>query len=348
MADVFLARDRCSTARSRSRCCSPSSPRTRRSSSASGARRRRRPTSTTPTSSASTTGARQHGTYFIVMEYVDGRTLAEIIRTEGPLHPDRAAEIAAEVAAALGFAHRNGVVHRDVKPGNVLISPDRAGEGRRLRHRPRACDVADEDLTQAGSVMGTATYFSPEQAQGLAGRRPQRPLLARHRALRDGRRPAAVHRRQPGGDRVQARAGARRPVRRSIAVGMPERPRGHHRQAAREEPRRPLPVGRRPAHRPAPVPRRRHAQRARSRSTGARSPAPPRRRRRRCHGRRGPGRPRRDDRARSRRPRAHLPATTPSTTTRKRISRVAPGCSSGSWSRCSWSPACWRSGWSAA
>src|SRR5262245_64269031 len=58
----------------------------------------------------------QLGTYFIVMEYIEGRSLSDIIRTEGPLHPTRAAEIAADVAAALGFAHSNGVMHRDVKP----------------------------------------------------------------------------------------------------------------------------------------------------------------------------------------------------------------------------------------
>ena len=65
-----------------------------------------------------------NGTYFIVMEYVEGLTLAETLRDEGRLHPDRAAEITADIAAALGFAHRNGVVHRDVKPGNVLITRD--------------------------------------------------------------------------------------------------------------------------------------------------------------------------------------------------------------------------------
>ena len=109
----------------------------------------------------------EQGTYFIVMEYIDGRSLADILRTEGPLHPQRAAEVASDIAAALGFAHRNGVVHRDVKPGNVMISPTGQvkvadfGIARALGADP------ESNLTQAGSVMGTATYFAPEQAQGL-------------------------------------------------------------------------------------------------------------------------------------------------------------------------------------
>ncbi len=102
------------------------------------------------------------GTYFIVMEYVDGRTLRDVIRAEGPLQPVRAAEIAADIAAALAFAHRNGVIHRDVKPGNVMI----AGLVKVTDFGiARAGDPA-ESLTQTGAVMGTATYFSPEQAQG--------------------------------------------------------------------------------------------------------------------------------------------------------------------------------------
>ena len=135
------------------------------------------------------------GTYFIVMEYVDGRTLSEILRAEGPLHPDRVADIGADVAAALGFAHRNGVVHRDVKPGNVLVTA--AGQVKVADFGiARAITAnADENLTQVGTVMGTATYFTPEQAQGDAVDPRSRHLLARLRALRAAGGHAAVQRR---------------------------------------------------------------------------------------------------------------------------------------------------------
>jgi beta-lactam-binding protein with PASTA domain len=105
-------------------------------------------------------------TYFIVMEYVDGRTLSDILRAEGPLHPDRVADVGADVAAALGFAHRNGVVHRDVKPGNVLVTPTGLVKVADFGIARAITANADEDLTQVGTVMGTAAYFSPEQARG--------------------------------------------------------------------------------------------------------------------------------------------------------------------------------------
>jgi serine/threonine-protein kinase len=103
-------------------------------------------------------------TYFIVMEYVDGRTLSSLLK-EGPIHPARAASIGANVAAALDFAHRRGVIHRDVKPGNILI--DERGQVKVADFGIARAAGGSEDLTQTGSVMGTATYFSPEQAQGF-------------------------------------------------------------------------------------------------------------------------------------------------------------------------------------
>ncbi len=106
----------------------------------------------------------ESGTYFIVMEYVEGRSLRDLVRSEAPLEPNQAAEITAEIASALAFAHRNGVVHRDVKPGNVLLT--RSGNVK-VTDFGIARAGASDGLTQTGSVMGTATYFSPEQAQGL-------------------------------------------------------------------------------------------------------------------------------------------------------------------------------------
>jgi len=106
----------------------------------------------------------ENGTYFIVMEYIDGLTLREVIRAEGRLAPERSAAIGADIAAALDFAHRGGVIHRDVKPGNVIIS----GMVKVTDFGIARANDPQESLTQTGAVMGTATYFSPEQAQGVA------------------------------------------------------------------------------------------------------------------------------------------------------------------------------------
>lgn len=104
------------------------------------------------------------GTYFIVMELVDGRSLRDILKSEGPLLARRATEIASEAAAALSVAHQAGLVHRDVKPGNILIAKDGTVKVTDFGIA-RAWDDSQE-LTKTGAVIGTATYFSPEQAQG--------------------------------------------------------------------------------------------------------------------------------------------------------------------------------------
>jgi serine/threonine-protein kinase len=106
----------------------------------------------------------ENGNYFIVMEYVAGHTLREVLAKYSRVPPVEAARIASEIADALAFAHRNGVVHRDIKPGNVLLTP--AGVVK-VTDFGIARAEQNDDLTKTGSVMGTATYFSPEQAQGL-------------------------------------------------------------------------------------------------------------------------------------------------------------------------------------
>ncbi|MBT8249210.1 MAG: protein kinase, partial [Acidimicrobiia bacterium] len=107
----------------------------------------------------------QEGVRYIVMELVEGKTLRDILRADGSVHPRRAAEIATEVAAALEVAHRGGLVHRDVKPGNIMLRGDGSVKVTDFGIA-RAWDDSEE-LTRTGAVIGTATYFSPEQAQGL-------------------------------------------------------------------------------------------------------------------------------------------------------------------------------------
>ena len=107
----------------------------------------------------------ENGTSYIVMEYVPGQTLRDIIQSYAPLAPMDAARLTAEIADALSFAHAHGVVHRDVKPGNVLVTPQ--GKAKVTDFGIARAD-SGEPLTKTGAVLGTATYFSPEQAQGFA------------------------------------------------------------------------------------------------------------------------------------------------------------------------------------
>ncbi|MDG3012893.1 Stk1 family PASTA domain-containing Ser/Thr kinase [Rhodococcus sp. D2-41] len=102
---------------------------------------------------------------YIVMEYVDGETLRDIVRNDGPIPPRKAMEIVADVCAALDFSHRNGIVHRDMKPANIMIN--RAGAVKVMDFGiARAMSDGTSTMTQTAAVIGTAQYLSPEQARG--------------------------------------------------------------------------------------------------------------------------------------------------------------------------------------
>ncbi len=105
------------------------------------------------------------GTYFIVMEYIEGQTLSNVLKQEGALTIPTALRIGEDVAEALADAHKQNVIHRDVKPGNIMFTPS---SGLKVTDFgiARAVTGSISDLTQTGTVMGTATYFSPEQAKG--------------------------------------------------------------------------------------------------------------------------------------------------------------------------------------
>jgi serine/threonine-protein kinase len=104
------------------------------------------------------------GTYYIAMEFLEGRSLKDVIREEGPLDALRAVDIAVQILRAARFAHRRGIIHRDLKPHNVILDDE---------DRAKVTDfgiarAGASDMTETGSIMGTAQYLSPEQAQGHA------------------------------------------------------------------------------------------------------------------------------------------------------------------------------------
>ncbi|MFN2588536.1 MAG: Stk1 family PASTA domain-containing Ser/Thr kinase [Actinomycetota bacterium] len=107
------------------------------------------------------------GAYYIVMEYIEGKSLGDMVAESGALLPERAAEIAADVAAALERAHSSGLVHRDIKPTNIMVT--RSGQTKVTDFGiARALGQSSDQtqMTQTGMVIGTAAYLSPEQAQG--------------------------------------------------------------------------------------------------------------------------------------------------------------------------------------
>jgi serine/threonine protein kinase len=105
----------------------------------------------------------EDGNAWLVMEYVPSHTLAEIVRNEGPIAPQRAAWIAAQVAEGLAAAHALGTIHRDVKPGNILVGENDVAK---ISDFGIARGADDDQLTRTGLVTGTPSYFSPELARG--------------------------------------------------------------------------------------------------------------------------------------------------------------------------------------
>ncbi len=102
------------------------------------------------------------GTYYIAMEYLEGRTLKELLVARGPTPLPVAIDYARQILGAVGFAHRNGIVHRDIKPHNVVVAPD----GRLKVTDFGIARAGASQMTETGSIIGTAQYLSPEQAKG--------------------------------------------------------------------------------------------------------------------------------------------------------------------------------------
>jgi eukaryotic-like serine/threonine-protein kinase len=109
------------------------------------------------------------GRHYIVMEYVEGRSGAQILQKQGPLDAETTAEVGAQACAGLDYAHRRGIIHRDVKPGNLMITGGPVGGGEmtlKLTDFGIARAIEQTRITQVGSVVGTAAYLAPEQVRG--------------------------------------------------------------------------------------------------------------------------------------------------------------------------------------
>ena len=178
------------------------------------------------------------GTPYIVLEYVEGETLKDLIRREGPLEIPQAIAYAIEIARALGAAHEHHIVHRDVKPQNVLIS---AEGGAKITDFGIARTLTEEGLTMAGRVLGTTDYVSPEQALGQPVTGQSDLYSLGRRAVRDAHRRGALPRRSPVAVAMQPRARGR--ARRAAAApgGLGgdrrgRRPRGQPRTSRRRYP----------------------------------------------------------------------------------------------------------------
>ena len=195
----------------------------------------------------------EDGQLYLVMRYVRGTDLHALIKREGPLAPERAAAIVAQVASALDAAHAAGLVHRDVKPANVLLGGSGREEHAYLSDFGLTRLLASEtQLTETGQWMGTIDFSAPEQLSARPHRRARRRLLARLRPARRARRDAPVPARHAAGHAARAHAG---PGAAAVGARRAVRLRPRDGAGAGEGARGPLPVRRRPRPRGAARPR---------------------------------------------------------------------------------------------
>ena len=196
----------CWRARSRSRCSIAPSQAIPRSSTGSGARRAPRPASRIPNIVAVYDWGAVDGVYYMVMEYVRGPSVRHLLNEQGRMEPAQAAEILRQTLLALGHAHHEGFVHRDMKPENLLVTQDGIVK---VADFGLARAYADGRVTQAGAVTGTVQYLAPEQIRGEPAD-PRSDLyslgIVAYELLD---RAAPVHGRDGDGDRVQAPVGSR-------------------------------------------------------------------------------------------------------------------------------------------
>ena len=179
---------------------------------------------------------------YIVMEFVNGRTLKEVLAAEGRLMPRRALEIVADICAAIEFSHRHGIIHRDIKPGNVMLT--QTGQVKVMDFGiARALASGASTMTQTSAVIGTAQYLSPEQARGepvdarsdvyatgcvlfelLCGHPPfvgDNPVSVAYQHVREDPRPPSASNRDvtPDVDAVVLKALAKNPLNRYQSAG---------------------------------------------------------------------------------------------------------------------------------
>ena len=184
MADVYLARDTQLAARWPSRCYTSDMPATMSSSPASGREAQSAAALNHPHIVSIYDRGQAEDSYYIAMEYLEGKSLKDIVVEDGPLDPARAISYAEQILQALRFAHDNDVIHRDIKPHNIVIN---GRDQVKVTDFGIALAGTSPTMTETGSIIGTAQYLSPSRP-GQGGGTKLGPLFPGSRPLRDAYR----------------------------------------------------------------------------------------------------------------------------------------------------------------